>query len=246
MTQTGTDGGRAGTAGGATGGNPGAGTRPSRTQVDNVLIVDDHPLMCDALALTLKIAFGLKRTRCARSLASAVEQIRADGPPDAVVLDLNLPDAAGTEGIVTLRRLLPEVPITMISAELDTDRIGAALDAGARGFISKSLSRDALTDAFVRMWAGEIVVPEDYDPGARREPDGHGDLMRRFATLTPQQMKILRLICQGKANKEISYELSIAEATVKTHITAIMSKINARRRTQAVLLANSVRLFEPA
>ena len=123
--------------------------------------------------------------------------------------------------------------------------ISAAMAAGAQGYISKSLSREALVDSLRRMWDGEHVTPEGYEPGkAGAEDEAKAELARRFATLTPQQMRILRLICQGKANKEISYELSIAEATVKTHITAIMSKINARRRTQAVLLANSVRLFE--
>ena len=97
---------------------------------------------------------------------------------------------------------------------------------------------DASVDSLRRMWEGERVTPEGYAPDQADADDGaKAELARRFATLTPQQMKILRLICQGKANKEISYDLSIAEATVKTHITAIMSKINARRRTQAVLWA---------
>jgi len=73
---------------------------------------------------------------------------------------------------------------------------------------------------------------------------GMVETAQRFASLTPQQMKTLRLICKGKANKEISYELGIAEATVKTHITAIMGKIGARRRTQVVLLANTIKLFD--
>ena len=219
--------------------------RVSAEQVREILIVDDHPLMCDALALTLKISLGLKNVRTARSLAAAVEQIRTQGPPDAVILDLNLPDARGVEGIVTLRRQLPEVPITMISADLESAMISAAMAAGARGYISKSLGREALVESLRRMWEGERITPEGYEPDQTEAADeAKAELARRFATLTPQQMKILRLICQGKANKEISYELSIAEATVKTHITAIMSKINARRRTQAVLLANSVRLFE--
>ena len=68
-------------------------------------------------------------------------------------------------------------------------------------------------------------------------------LARGFASLTPQQMNILRLICQGRPNKIISYELSIAEATVKTHIAAIMTKINVRNRTQAALLASKARIF---
>lgn len=219
--------------------------RPNADQVREILIVDDHPLMCDALALTLKISFGLRNVRTARSLAAAVEQIRDQGEPDAVILDLNLPDARGAEGLVTLRRQLPDVPITMISADLETAMISAAMAAGAQGYISKSLSREALVDSLRRMWDGEFVTPDGYQPDqANAEDEARAELARRFATLTPQQMRILRLICQGKANKEISYELSIAEATVKTHITAIMSKINARRRTQAVLLANTIRLFE--
>nr|WP_242690258.1 response regulator transcription factor [Paracoccus fontiphilus] len=219
--------------------------RQSADQVREILIVDDHPLMCDALALTLKISFGLKNVRTARSLGAALDGIRAQGAPDAVILDLNLPDARGAEGIVTLRRQLPDVPITMISADMDGAMISAAMAAGAQGYISKSLGREALVDSLRRMWEGEHVTPEGYAPDqACAEDEAKAELARRFATLTPQQMKILRLICQGKANKEISYDLSIAEATVKTHITAIMSKINARRRTQAVLLANTVRLFE--
>ena len=219
--------------------------RLSADRVKDILIVDDHPLMCDALALTLKISFGRKTVRTARSLAAAVDQIRTHGAPDAVILDLNLPDARGAEGIVTLRRQLPDVPITMISADLENAMISAAMAAGAQGYIAKSLGREALVDSLRRMWEGERVTPEGYEPEAGgSEDDARAELARRFATLTPQQMKILRLICQGKANKEISYDLSIAEATVKTHITAIMSKINARRRTQAVLLANTVRLFE--
>ncbi|MDB6179253.1 response regulator transcription factor [Paracoccus sp. Z330] len=220
-------------------------SRPNADQVKEILIVDDHPLMCDALALTLKISFGLKHVRTARSLAAAIEQIKDQGAPDAVILDLNLPDARGSEGIVALRRQLPDVPITMISADLEAAMISAAMAAGAQGYISKSLSREALVDSLRRMWDGEHVTPDGYHPEEAGADDlAKAELMRRFASLTPQQMRILRLICQGKANKEISYDLSIAEATVKTHITAIMSKINARRRTQAVLLANSIRLFE--
>ena len=90
-----------------------------------------------------------------------------------------------------------------------------------------------MTD-LVSLTAKPYKGPDSYQPDSVGEEDAaRVELARRFASLTPQQMKILRLICQGKANKEISYELSIAEATVKTHITAIMSKINARRRTQA-------------
>ena len=167
--------------------------RPTADQVREILIVDDHPLMCDALALTLKISFGLKNVRTARSLAAAVDQIRMQGAPDAVILDLNLPDARGAEGIVTLRRQLPGVPITMISADLEGTMISAAMAAGAQGYISKSLSREALVDSLRRMWDGEHVTPDCYDPTQDDAGDeAKAELARRFATLTPQQMKILR------------------------------------------------------
>lgn len=228
-----------------------AGSRVARTAEDadlreiapvrDVLIVDDHPLMCEALSITLTHAFGLRRVRKAPSLAAAEASIRKDGAPDAVVLDLNLPDVKGAEGVISLRQRALGVPLTVISAELDAEMIAAVLAAGACGYVPKSMPPGEMLEAFRRMWAGETVLPEGYAPDA---PSGEAAaLAQSFATLTPQQMNILRLICQGRPNKIISYELSIAEATVKTHIAAIMSKINVRNRTQAALLAGKARLF---
>lgn len=210
--------------------------------VRDVLIVDDHPLMCEALSITLGHAFGLQKVRQVARLAAAEASIKAEGVPDAVVLDLNLPDVAGVEGVLSLRARVLGAPITVISAELNPPMVSAALGAGACGFILKSLPRTEMVDAFRRMWAGEMITPEGYAP-AEDEMDEAAVLAQNFATLTPQQMNILRLICQGRPNKIISYELSIAEATVKTHIAAIMSKIDVRNRTQAALLANKARLF---
>lgn len=210
--------------------------------VRNVLIVEDHPLMAEALSVTLACAFSLDRVRQASSLAAAEAAIRDEGIPDAVVLDLNLPDAEGVEGVIALRQRALGAPVTVISAAMDGAVISAAVAAGACGYVSKSLPRAEMLDAFRRMWAGETVLPEGYEPGAG-PADEVTQLAQSFSTLTPQQMKILRLICQGRPNKIISYELSIAEATVKTHIAAIMSKINVRNRTQAALLASKARLF---
>lgn len=211
--------------------------------VCDVLIVDDHPLMCDALTVTLSHAFGLRRVRTAASLAAAQASIRADGVPDAVVLDLNLPDVAGAEGVLSLRMMVGDTPITVISAEFESRMVAALLAAGVRGYILKTLARPRMIEAFETMWAGGIVTPDAYNPDDLGEDKAVVALARDFATLTPQQLNILRLICQGRPNKLISYELSIAEATVKTHIAAIMSKINVSNRTQVALLANKARLF---
>lgn len=212
------------------------------TIVKDVLIVDDHPLMCEALTMTLTTAFGLSRVRTAASLGAAERNIRSDGAPDAIVLDLNLPDVQGVEGVVSLKARAHDARVGVLSAEVQPDIIAAVLAAGACGYIEKSLPRGEMLDAFRRMWDGETVVPENYQPDAERT-DAASEMARSFATLTPQQMNILRLICQGRPNKIISYELSIAEATVKTHIAAIMTKLNVRNRTQAALLASRARLF---
>lgn len=211
--------------------------------VQDVLIVDDHPLICHALSVTLGHAFGLRKVRTATSIATALANIAAEGPPDAVVLDLNLPDVAGVEGVIVLRQHIGDAPLTVISAELDPGRVTAVLAAGARGYVTKCLARNRMVDAFERMWSGEVVTPEGYEQAGRSDADELAALARDFATLTPQQMNILRLICQGRPNKLISYELSIAEATVKTHIAAIMTKINVRNRTQAALLASKAHIF---
>lgn len=214
----------------------------SAGSVRDVMIVDDHPLMCEALSVTLQHAFGLQRVRLAASLAAAEASIKSAGAPDAVVLDLNLPDVKGIEGVMSLRARAPDIPLTVISSDVDPAMILAVLAAGACGYVCKSQPRAEMVDAFRRMWAGETVVPEGYELGGSAADDAAA-LTHNFTTLTPQQMNILRLICQGRPNKIISYELSIAEATVKTHIAAIMSKINVRNRTQAALLANKARLF---
>ena len=213
-----------------------------RPPVRDLLIVDDHPLICDALAFTLKRAFELKRVRTVSSLAAAEASIRAEGPPDAVALDLNLPDAEGLEGVMSLRRLAENAPLAVISSTLDPEMVEGLLGAGARGYILKTLERKQMVDAFARMWAGDVVLPDGYEAAAD-DAEETAALARNFATLTPQQFKILRLICEGKPNKLISYELSIAEATVKTHIAAIMSKIRVRNRTQVAFLANRARVF---
>jgi len=131
--------------------------------VADVLIVDDHPLMCDALSATLGFAFGLRKVRLAASIAAALVSIREEGVPDAVVLDLNLPDAEGVEGVLALRRQCgDEVPLAVISADLDPGIVSAAMGAGASGYVGKLLPRARMVDALSRIWAGETVLPEGF------------------------------------------------------------------------------------
>jgi DNA-binding NarL/FixJ family response regulator len=205
--------------------------------LQSALIVDDHPLFCDALALTLRAVANLQKIDTADRLEQALEKLD-QGLPDVVVLDLNLPDVQGLEGVIRIRSL--GVPVIVVSSLNDDRVIAAAIQAGASGFVPKHAKRDAFRAAFDALREGRTYLPEGFVPQA----EGTGansprDLaLERLGLLTRQQAKILELICAGLLNKQIAHELAIAETTVKAHVTAIMRKLGVQSRTQAVLVAN--------
>jgi DNA-binding NarL/FixJ family response regulator len=203
------------------------------------LIVDDHPLFCDALGMTLKAVAGVERIETAGRLETALTRLEQQPLPDVVVLDLNLPDVTGLDGLIRLRATVPGVPVVVVSSLDDNRVIGAALRAGAVAFVPKHSHRDVFRAAFDALREGAGWVPEGFvpqaepvDPASPRET-----AIQRLGLLTRQQAKILQLICEGMLNKQIAYELTIAETTVKAHVTAIMRKLGVQSRTQAVLIA---------
>lgn len=207
--------------------------------VRSVLVIDDHPLFCEALAMTLQSILELNVIETANSLSAGLDLLTNGFDADAIVLDLNLPDVSGVDGLLRLRSQTPKTPVVVVSALSDNRVITAVIAAGAAGFIRKDAPRDVLTSAFQKIWAGGTYFPEDY----ARPADDAGEIgemeqvVERLSSLTPQQVTILKLVCEGKLNKQIAYELSIAETTVKAHITAILRKLGVHSRTQAALLA---------
>ncbi|MGR3364410.1 MAG: response regulator transcription factor [Maritimibacter harenae] len=201
----------------------------------SALIVDDHPLFCDALAMTLQAVAGIDTVETAGRLADALARLEAGAGPDLVVLDLNLPDVEGLDGLIRIAKAA-SVPVMVVSSMTDDRLIGAALRAGAAGYVPKHSARDVFRAAVDTIRAGGTFVPDGYVPH-----DGEGgdtaDATERLATLTAQQARILELVCAGKLNKQIAFDLSIAETTVKAHVTAIMRKLGVQSRTQAVLIA---------
>lgn len=200
----------------------------------SALIVDDHPLFCDALAMTLTGHLGIAEVATARTLEAALARLETDPLPDVILLDLNLPDVDGLDGVLRLRRAVPETPIVVVSSLDDLRVIRAALRAGVNAFVPKHAERAEFAEAFAAISRGAIHPSRlalDAPPSLSEEAVG------RLALLTRQQARILQLVSAGLMNKQIAYELSIAETTVKAHLTAIMRKLGVQTRTQAVLLA---------
>ena len=204
--------------------------------VNAVLVIDDHPLFCEALTMTLRAAFGAGAVESANSLGDAAARLEGGLVPDLILLDLNLPDVAGVDGLVRLRSIA-RAPVVVVSSLADDRVISSALRAGASGFIPKDSPRDVIVGAVRSVLAGRTWTPEGFIDGGPADPD---DPLERMKDLTPQQMRILQLVCAGKLNKQIAWDLGIAETTVKAHISAILRKLGVQSRTQAVLIAQQV------
>lgn len=200
------------------------------------LIVDDHPLFCDALELTLRSVAAYTDVRRTHSLASALEELGQAAPPDLVLLDLNLPDVSGLDGLLRLRRQVGDAHVIIVTSVTDNAVINGAIAAGASGFVPKHSSRGTFKEAIDVIRSGQVFTPSGFVAGEGAAEDNVN--LRRLTSLTNQQARILELICAGKLNKQIAYELSIAETTVKAHVTAIMRKLGVQNRTQAVLVAH--------
>lgn len=216
--------------------------------VSRILIVDDHPLYSDALESALDLVFFDCDIRKASNLSEALEAAESGFDPELVMFDLKLPDVTGISGFVSLRRSLPDARILVISSLASFDLVQSLLREGAAGFLPKDTSARALRSVLAEIISGRTYVPKDFQQPESSERDALASALDhpKLADLTPQQQRIMRLICCGKPNKQIAYELSLAEATVKAHITALLRRLGVRNRTQAVVMVEgSLRGAEP-
>lgn len=203
------------------------------------LIVDDHPLFCDALELTLKSVANFERIETANCLEKAITCLEGQNAPALVLLDLNLPDVSGLDGLIRLKRQADKTPIIIVSSMTDNAIINGAIVAGASGFVPKHSNRAVFQEALDHIAAGGTYTPSGFVEG--EDNGGDNEALSRLSSLTAQQARILELICEGKLNKQIAFDLSIAETTVKAHVTAIMRKLCVHSRTQAVLVAQDAK-----
>jgi DNA-binding NarL/FixJ family response regulator len=192
----------------------------------NLLLLDDHPLFCEGFAHALSHADPGTQVRTAHTLEQALEHAAAKPAPDIVLIDHRLGAGSGFDAMREFGLRHPLVARVMISGDEDPILIARARDAGASGFLGKSLSIDRVLAALQALSRGEVV----FETGCECEP----------ATLvypTARQMEVLTLLAQGQPNKRIANELGISERTVKLHVTALLELLQARNRTHLLVRA---------
>ena len=214
-------------------------------QAETVIVADDHPLFRTAIKEALEAEQGQTNFLEASSFESLQALVDEQKEVDLVLLDLHMPGVSGFAGLVYLCKRYPSVPVVIISANEDPVVIKRALEHGAAGFIPKSSSIDTITQAISAILMGELWVPPKTASSLPGNNVSELELADRMAQLTPQQFKVLMMISQGLLNKQIAFELSVSEATVKAHVTAIMNKLGVSNRTQAVLAANQLSVSNP-
>lgn len=206
-----------------------------------ILVADDHPLFREALRGAVQRVLPDVQLREAEDVEALYALAEAEPDADLLLLDLNMPGAQGFSALVHLRALHPQLPIVMVSAREEPAVMRRALDHGAMGFIPKSADAATLGEAITRVLDGDRWAPASADAAPAATADEH-DAAQRLQGLTPQQFRVLQMLGEGLLNKQIGYELGVSEATIKAHMTAILRKLGASNRTQAVLIAGRLAL----
>ncbi|NLB56891.1 MAG: response regulator transcription factor [Gammaproteobacteria bacterium] len=209
-----------------------------------LLIADDHPLFREALRGAILRLLPSATLREAEDTDGLYAMVEADADADLLLLDLNIPGANGFSALVYLRAQYPELPVVVVSAREEPAVMRRALDHGAMGFIPKSVDAQTLGDAVRQVLEGNRWAPAAAGNAPAATPDEQ-EVAERIRELTPQQFRVLQMLATGLLNKQIAFELGVAEATVKAHMSAILRKLGASNRTQAVLVAGRLAVDPP-
>jgi DNA-binding NarL/FixJ family response regulator len=203
------------------------------------IIADDHPLFRGALRQVLeKISADVNIVEVG-DFESVIQLIKDQDDFDLLLLDLTMPGGTGLSGLMNLKAIQPALPVIIVSGTDDNVTISRALELGASGFIPKSTSMDGIGEAVRAVLNGDIWLPAGVDVSGQTDEETRA-LLDRIRTLTPQQLRVLTMLGEGLLNKQIAYELSVSEATVKAHVSAVLQKLNVDSRTQAVIVLSKI------
>jgi DNA-binding NarL/FixJ family response regulator len=207
-----------------------------------ILFADDHNLLREGLRPFLSQMAEATDVREAESLTAALGQFTAETPPDIAVIDLNMPGMDGVRGLAEIKKKFPRTRVVVLSGYYDKTTVTTAMSAGANGFVPKTYSGRMLISALKLVLDGETYFPT----AAMSEPQAtlggphglHSEADEALWTkLTPREGDILRLVIDGKTNKEIGRVLGLNEITVKGHLRNAYKKIGAANRADAVRIA---------
>jgi len=201
-----------------------------------VIIADDHPLFRAALKQAVMQAVPGVEIVEADSLSAVQGAAEQHVDADLILLDIHMPGAHGFSGLVFLRGQHPGVPVIVVSGSEEPHVMKRAMDYGASGFIPKSSPLEVISEAITQVLEGEEWLPQEISSVADL-PEEDYKFASALASLTPQQFRVLTMLTEGLLNKQIAYELSVSEATIKAHVTAILRKLGVHSRTQAVIAA---------
>jgi len=192
-----------------------------------VLSVDDHPLLREGIATLINSQPDMRLIAEAANGQEAMQQFDLH-QPDVTLMDLRLPDMSGIDVVIALRSQHPEARIIMLTTFEGDVEIQRALEAGARGYLLKSMPPKDMLEAIRQVYAGKKRIPAEI---ASQLAEHMGD-----EALTYREVEVLKAIAEGNRNRDIANKLFISEETVKVHIKHIMEKLNASDRTQAVAI----------
>ncbi len=211
---------------------------------NTIIIADDHPLFRQALRETVTPLFDEANIVELESL-SETKALLEQEPITLLLLDLKMPDTEGLTGLMMIKGMYPQLPIIVVSATEDSATVRACIQAGASAYIFKSASLGEIRETIEAVNAGEVFVPQKVRNNVTEAEQTELDNIAKVSSLTPAQLRVFYFLCEGQMNKQIAYEMSITEATVKAHITSIYKKLDVRTRTQAVLMARTLSELTP-
>lgn len=207
----------------------------------NILLIDDHPLFIEGIRGVLSRLDEAAVIHTSGSCEEALLLTESNDDMDLVLLDLNLPGMSGLDGLQQLRHQLPATPIVLLSASEDRSKVLHAIEQGAKGYIPKSSSPDIIITALQLVLSGGVYLPmavlDTVNSSQTKTSNVDGQV------LTPRQIDVLKLLAKGHTNKTIGQQLSLAENTVRVHVSAILRFLEVKNRTEAGLAASRMGLI---